>query len=83
MNLIIKLVCSSPILLSCLKGGSLCQKKIKLKKMCSKELIQDLIDKAASLEECELIENKYKQYFMGDEILDIIYEAKKAKGFIR
>ncbi len=57
--------------------------KDKIEKNVFKELIQDLIDKAASLEECELIENKYKQYFMGDEILDIIYEAKKAKGFIR
>ncbi len=48
-----------------------------------KELIKDLIDKTTSLEECELIEDKYRKYFMGDEILDIIYKAKKAKGYVR
>ncbi|MGI6765824.1 MAG: hypothetical protein ACOX4R_01255 [Lentihominibacter sp.] len=58
-------------------------KKDKIEENVFKELIKDLIGKAASLEECELIEDKYRKYFMGDEILDIIYEAKKAKGFIR
>lgn len=58
-------------------------KKDKIEENVFKELIKDLIDKTASLEECELIEDKYRKYFMGDEILDIIHEAKKAKGFIR
>ena len=48
-----------------------------------KELFKDLLDKTTTLEEFEEVEAKYAAHFDGDEILEIIHDAKKAKGYVR
>lgn len=48
-----------------------------------KELMKDLMEKTTTLEEIEQYEEKYKEHFDGDEILEIIHNAKIAKGFIK
>ena len=49
----------------------------------AKELLQDLLDKAMTEEEVQEIEDKYIKHFEEDEILKIILEAKRVKGFVK
>lgn len=46
------------------------------------ELVKDLLEKTTTLEEIEQYEEKYKEHFDGDEILEVIHNAKVKKGFI-
>lgn len=48
-----------------------------------KELFKDLLSKTTTLEEVEEFEKKYSKHFDGDEILEIIHDAKKAKGYVK
>lgn len=49
----------------------------------AKELLQDLLAKAMTEEEIQEIEDKYIKHFDEDEILQIIHQSKRAKGFIK
>ncbi len=49
----------------------------------AKRLFKDLLDKTMTEAEIDEIEKEYLESFKRDEIQEIIYESKKAKGYIK